>query len=110
MHKKYNDQAIRNFVSGKGSVMTEEGKRKAKKELSNKTTLLLMLLTYFLFTISNAIQLGDINVRVIFVIQMLAIIIWLLASVFYFKIKITSVIPPQKIISNMVADYFFDNC
>lgn len=96
MRKKYNDQAIRNFVSGKGSVMTEEGKRKAKKELSNKTTLLLMLLTYFLFTISNTIQLGDINVRVIFVIQMLAIIIWLLASVFYFKIKITSVIPPPK--------------
>lgn len=29
MLKKYNDQATKNFVSGKGSVMTEEGKRKA---------------------------------------------------------------------------------
>lgn len=77
--------------------MTEEGKRKSKRELSNKATLLLMLLTYFLFTISNAIQLGDINVRVIFVIQMVAIAIWLLASVFYFKIKITSVIPRNKL-------------
>ena len=59
--KIYSEQAIRNFVSGKGSVMTEEGKRKAKKELSNKATLLLTLLTYFFFTISNAIQLSDIN-------------------------------------------------
>ena len=97
MCKRYNEQAIRNFVSGKGSVMTEEGKRKAKKELSNKATLLLTLLTYFFFTISNAIQLSDINVRVIFVIQMVAIVIWLLASVFYFKIKITAVIPRNKL-------------
>lgn len=28
---KYNEQAIKNFVSGKGSVMTEEGKEKRKK-------------------------------------------------------------------------------
>ena len=45
---KYNEQAIKNFVSGKGSVMTEEGKRKAHKEFSNKISVWWVLLFFSL--------------------------------------------------------------
>ena len=77
MRKKYNDQAIRNFVSGKGSVMTEKGKRKAQKDKSAKISLCLILVMCLIFSISNAVQWSDFVVRCIFATQMAITAIWM---------------------------------
>ena len=103
---KYNEQAIRNFVSGKGSVMTEEGKRKAQKEFSNKISVWWVLLFFFALTVTNAIQWRDINVRIIFVIQIVAIIIWFVVSKLFFGLKNNLQAPINKLLQISTAILF----
>ena len=103
---KYNEQAIRNFISGKGSVMTEEGKRKAKKEFSSKISVWWVLLFFFALTITNAIQWSDINVRIIFAIQIVAIIIWFVVSKLFFGLKNNLQAPINKLLQISTAILF----
>lgn len=106
MLKKYNDQAIKNFVSGKGSVMTEKGKRKAQKEFSNKISVWWVLLFFFALTVTNAIQWSDINVRIIFAIQIVAIIIWFVVSKLFFGLKNNLQAPINKLLQISTAILF----
>ncbi len=78
MRKKYNDQAIKNFVSGKGSVMTEEGKRKAQKDiLENKISVWWVVIIFFRSYGNKCIQWSDIIVRCIFATQIASTAIWM---------------------------------
>ena len=103
MHKKYNDQAIRNFVSGKGSVMTEEGKRKAQKDKSAKISLCLILVMCLIFSISNAVQWSDFVVRCIFATQMAITAIWMVISKFCFGVKLYSAAAPQSKVYQIIS-------
>ena len=103
MRKKYNDQAIRNFVSGKGSVMTEEGKRKAQKDKSAKISLCLILAMCLIFSISNAVQWNDVVVRCIFATQMAITAIWMVISKFCFGVKLYSSAAPQSKVYQIIS-------
>lgn len=66
--KKYDRQSILNFVSCKGSVMTEEGIKKAQKykETAKKATLFTMLLLFCGLSLLNAVQWSDMIARILF--------------------------------------------
>lgn len=96
--KKYNEQSILNFVSGKGSVLTKDDAIKAQKELSTaKMTIRKGLLVCLAFTVTNGIQWKDMGVRIIFIMQVAFITIWLLISMLYFRLRLNSEIPKNKL-------------
>ena len=103
MLKKYNDQAIKNFVSGKGSVMTEKGKRKAQKDKSAKISLCLILVMCLIFSISNAVQWSDVVVRCIFATQMAITAIWMVISKFCFGVNLYSSAAPQSKVYQIIS-------
>lgn len=103
MCKKYNEQSIRNFVSGKGSVMTEDGKRKAQKDKSSKISLWLILAMCLLFSVSNAVQWDDVVVRGIFATQMAITVIWMVISKFCFGVKLYSAAAPQSKVYQIIS-------
>ena len=75
--KKYDRQSILNFVSCKGSVMTEEGIKKAQKykETAKKATLFTMLLLFCGLSLLNAVQWSDMIARILFIVQIIVILI-----------------------------------
>lgn len=96
--KKYDGQSILNFVSCKGSVMTEEGIKKAQKykETAKKATLFTMLLLFCGLSLLNAVQWSDMIARILFIVQIIVILVWILVSRFYFGIKLNMEIPKNK--------------
>ena len=103
MYNKYSEQAIRNFVSGKGSVMTEEGKRKAQKDKSAKISLWLILAMCLFFSVSNAVQWNDVVVRCIFAAQMSITGIWMVISKFCFGVTLYSAAAPQSKVYQIIS-------
>lgn len=96
--KKYDKQSILNLVSCKGSVMTEEGIKKAQKdkETAKKATLFTLLLLFCGLSLLNAVQWSDLIARILFIVQIIVILVWLLVSRFYFGIKFNMEIPKNK--------------
>lgn len=96
--KKYDKQSILNFVSCKGSVMTEEGIKKAQKdkETAKRASLFKGFFLFCFFALSNAVQWSDMIARILFIVQIIVIFVWLLVSRFYFGIKFNMEIPKNK--------------
>lgn len=117
--KKYDKQSILNFVSGKGSVMTEEGIEKTQKdkETAKKATLFRGVLLFCGLSLLNAVQWSDLIARILFIVQIIVILVWLLVSRLYFGIKLNMEIPKNKpfqifllTVFMIVADLMYIGC
>ena len=64
------------------------------------------IIIFFALTVTNAIQWSDINVRIIFAIQIVAIIIWFVVSKLFFGLKNNLQAPINKLLQISTAILF----
>lgn len=92
--KKYNRQSVLNFVSSKNSTNNMNGKEDSSKESTlKKPTVVGSLVISGFLTVPNFVQWGDPIVRILFIIQLMCIVLWLLMSKYWLKLIISEEVP-----------------